>query len=41
MIQDGIQNLLLMEKRRDAIHTRVICEVPYVPLMGRYGADEE
>jgi protein-L-isoaspartate(D-aspartate) O-methyltransferase len=35
--EGGVQNLVLLEKRRDGLVRRVICEVLYVPLQGRLG----
>ncbi len=39
MVQ-GVQNLVLLEKKEKSIARKVICEVLYVPLSGRYGASE-
>lgn len=36
MIEDGIQNLVLIEKGEKDIRRKVICEVLYVFLRGRY-----
>jgi protein-L-isoaspartate(D-aspartate) O-methyltransferase len=37
VIEDGIQNLVLIEKCEKDIRRKVICEVLYVSLRGRYG----
>jgi protein-L-isoaspartate(D-aspartate) O-methyltransferase len=37
VIEHGIQNLVLLEKRERDIRIEVICEVLYVSLRGRYG----
>jgi len=37
MIEQGIQNLVLFEKSERDIRRKVICEVLYVSLKGRYG----
>lgn len=37
VLEEGVQNLVLLEKSVDGIHTEVVCEVLYVPLRGRYG----
>ncbi len=39
VIEHGIQNLVLLEKSDKDIKRKVICEVLYVSLRGRYGAD--
>lgn len=39
VIEHGIQNLVLLEKSDKGIKRKVICEVLYVSLRGRYGAD--
>jgi protein-L-isoaspartate(D-aspartate) O-methyltransferase len=38
VIEHGIQNLVLLEKSDKGIKRKVICEVLYVSLRGRYGA---
>jgi protein-L-isoaspartate(D-aspartate) O-methyltransferase len=35
--EDGVQNLILMKKRKGKIRRETICQVLYVPLRGRYG----
>lgn len=35
--EDGIQNLVLLEKEKDGISRETVCQVLYVPLRGRYG----
>ncbi len=37
VIEDGIQNLVLLEKSETHINRKVICQVLYVSLRGRYG----
>lgn len=37
VIERGVQNLVLLEKGEKDIERRVICEVLYVPLRGKYG----
>lgn len=37
VIEHGVQNLTLFEKSQKGIERKAICEVLYVPLMGRYG----
>jgi protein-L-isoaspartate(D-aspartate) O-methyltransferase len=37
-IENGIQNLVLLEKEKKGVRRRVICEVLYVLLKGKYGA---
>jgi len=39
VMENGVQNLILLEKD-EKLRRKVICEVLYVPLRGRYGADE-
>jgi protein-L-isoaspartate(D-aspartate) O-methyltransferase len=39
-IEKGIQNLILLEKGKKGVRRRVICEVLYVLLKGKYGAKE-
>jgi len=39
-IEKGIQNLVLLEKEKKGVRRRVICEVLYVLLKGKYGAKE-
>ncbi len=41
VIEHGIQNLILLEKSEKRIIRKVICEVLYIPLRGRYGVSEE
>lgn len=41
VMEDGVQNLVLLEKSKRGTEKKVINEVLYVPLRGRYGADEE
>lgn len=38
VLEEGIQNLVLLEKGADGVDRRVICEVLYVSLKGMYGA---
>ena len=38
LLQDGGQELTLMEKSAEGVQSTVITEVLYVPLRGRYGA---
>lgn len=40
-IENGIQNLVLLEKEKNGVRRRIICEVLYVLLKGKYGAREE
>lgn len=40
VVEKGTQNLVLLEKKGEEIRGEVICEVLYVPLRGKYGADE-
>lgn len=40
VIEEGIQNLVLVEKTKKGIKRRVICEVLYVPLRGKYGVEK-
>jgi protein-L-isoaspartate(D-aspartate) O-methyltransferase len=40
VIEHGIQNLVLLEKSEKDIRKKVICEVLYVSLKGRYGVRE-
>jgi len=35
--ENGIQNLVLLEKEKDRIRRKTVCQVLYVPLRGRYG----
>jgi protein-L-isoaspartate O-methyltransferase len=35
--ENGIQNLVLLEKEKDGIRREIVCQVLYVPLRGRYG----
>lgn len=39
-IEKGIQNLVLLEKEKEGVRRRVICEVLYVLLKGKYGVRE-
>ncbi len=39
-IEKGIQNLVLLEKEKGGVRRRVICEVLYVLLKGKYGVRE-
>ncbi len=39
VVEQGTQNLVLLEKRGKQIRSKVICEVLYVPLRGEYGVD--
>jgi len=41
VIEDGIQNLVLIEKGEKGIRRKVICEVLYVSLRGRYGVSRK
>ena len=41
VIEQGTQDLILLEKSRKDIKRRVICEVLYVSLKGRYGVRRE
>ncbi|VVB92475.1 Protein-L-isoaspartate O-methyltransferase [uncultured archaeon] len=41
VIEHGVQNLVLLEKSEKRIIKKVICEVLYIPLKGRYGVSEE
>src|SRR3989304_5249611 len=41
VIEHGVQNLVLLEKSEKGIIRKVICEVLYIPLRGRYGVSEE
>ncbi|NIQ38815.1 MAG: protein-L-isoaspartate O-methyltransferase [Proteobacteria bacterium] len=38
LVENGNQNLILIEKKDRTIETKVICQVLYVYLRGRYGA---
>jgi len=40
-IENGIQYLVLLEKRDKSVRSKVICEVLYVSLRGMYGSDKE
>jgi protein-L-isoaspartate(D-aspartate) O-methyltransferase len=35
--EGGAQNLVLLEKRKEGIRRKTLCQVLYVPLRGRYG----
>ncbi len=41
VIENGIQYLVLLEKRDKSVRSKVLCEVLYVSLRGMYGADME
>lgn len=41
LLEYGIQNLVLLEKREEGIRREAICEVLYVPLKGKYGVSKE
>ena len=41
VIEQGTQDLILLEKSRENIKRNVICEVLYVSLKGRYGVGGE
>jgi len=41
VIENGIQYLVLLEKRDKSVRSKVICEVLYVSLRGMYGSDKE
>jgi len=41
VIEDGIQNLVLIEKGEKGIRREVICEVLYVSLRGSYGVSRK
>jgi len=41
VIEQGIQNLILLEKSEKGIIRKVICKVLYIPLRGKYGVSEE
>ena len=41
VMEHGVQNLVLLEKSEKRIIRKVICEVLYVPLRGKYGESEE
>jgi hypothetical protein len=41
VIEHGVQNLVLLEKSEKGVGRKVICEVLYVPLRGKYGVSEE
>ncbi len=41
VIEHGVQNLVLLEKSEKGIIRKVICEVLYIPLRGKYGVSEE
>lgn len=41
LLEYGIQNLVLLEKREEGIRSEVICEVLYVALRGKYGEKKE
>ncbi len=41
VIERGVQNLVLLEKRHRGFRREVICAVLYVSLRGRYGREEE
>jgi protein-L-isoaspartate(D-aspartate) O-methyltransferase len=36
--EGGVQNLILLEKRKEGVRRETICQVLYVPLRGRYGS---
>ena len=38
VVEDGVQNLTLLEKRDAGIETAVICQVLYLPLRGRFAS---
>lgn len=40
VMENGVQALVLFEKGEKGVGRKVICEVLYVPLRGRYGMDE-
>jgi protein-L-isoaspartate O-methyltransferase len=40
VMERWIQNLALLEKSEKGIRKKVVCEVLYVPLRGRYGTGE-
>lgn len=40
LIENGVQNLTLLEKSGKGVKREVVCEVLYVNLRGRYGAKE-
>lgn len=37
VMEHGVQNLVLLEKSEEGVRKRVICEVLYVPLRGKFG----
>jgi len=41
VIENGIQYLVLLEKRDKSVRSKVLCEVLYVSLRGMYGADRK
>jgi protein-L-isoaspartate(D-aspartate) O-methyltransferase len=41
VIENGIQYLVLLEKREKSVMSKVLCEVLYVSLRGIYGTDRE
>jgi protein-L-isoaspartate(D-aspartate) O-methyltransferase len=41
VIEHGVQNLVLLEKSKKCIIRKVICEVLYIPLRGKYRVSEE
>ena len=41
VIEDGIQNLVLIEKGEKDIRRKVICVVLYISLRGRYGVSRK
>lgn len=41
VMEQGVQNLVLLEKSEKGVKRKVICEVLYVPLRGKYGESEE
>jgi len=41
LLEYGIQNLVLLEKSEEGIRRKVICEVLYVPLRGKYGGEKK
>ncbi|MCD4668854.1 MAG: protein-L-isoaspartate O-methyltransferase, partial [Actinomycetia bacterium] len=39
VIDHGVQNLVLLEKNQKAVTEKIICEVLYVDLRGKYGVN--
>jgi protein-L-isoaspartate(D-aspartate) O-methyltransferase len=35
--EGGVQNVVLLEKRKEGVRRETICQVLYIPLRGRYG----